>query len=255
MLSVEEKKAWQEEGLLHLRGAFDGEALLRWTDELAEWPETAGKWMKYFEEVDGERKLCRVENFLPYHEGWRGVVSDPFLAGVLADAFGEAGQLFKEKINFKLPGGSGFAAHQDAPAFASFGQSFHITAMVSIDPSTVANGCLEVACGQHAQGLMEMTSAQVLSEGAIESLEWVPLETDPGDLVIFGSYLPHRSGPNTSEKPRRAAYLTYNASSDGDFRDQYYASKRAVFPPEIEREPGKDYSNTGLYNIGNPIQS
>jgi hypothetical protein len=28
-----------------------------------------------------------------------------------------------------------------------------------------------------------------------------------------------------------------------------------VFPPEIEREPGRDYSDTGLYNIGNPIRT
>jgi ectoine hydroxylase-related dioxygenase (phytanoyl-CoA dioxygenase family) len=126
--------------------------------------------------------------------------------------------------------------------------------MISIDPTRVANGCLEVAFGQHRGGLMDMTSAQVLSESAIAELEWVPLETDPGDLVLFGSFLPHRSGPNTSAVSRRAAYLTYNARSEGDFREQYYASKRAVFPPEIEREEGKDYSNTGLYNIGNPIR-
>jgi hypothetical protein len=28
--------------------------------------------------------------------------------------------LFKEKINFKLPGGSGFTPHQDSPAYITF---------------------------------------------------------------------------------------------------------------------------------------
>ena len=37
------------------------------------------------------------------------------------------GILFKEKINLKLAGGQGFAAHQDAPAFDLFGQSAHLT--------------------------------------------------------------------------------------------------------------------------------
>ena len=32
-----------------------------------------------------------------------------------------------------------------------------------------------------------------------------------------------------TDRPRRALYLTYNAASAGDFRDIYYADKRAEF--------------------------
>ena len=42
--------------------------------------------------------------------------------------------LFKDKINFKGPGGGGFDAHQDATAYATDKlASTHITAMVAID--------------------------------------------------------------------------------------------------------------------------
>ena len=51
----------------------------------------------------------------------------------------------------------------------------------------------------------------------------------PGDLLFFDSYTPHYSDTNTTTRSRRAAYLTYNAASRGDFRDRYYADKRAEF--------------------------
>jgi hypothetical protein len=36
-------------------------------------------------------------------------------------------------------------------------------------------------------------------------------------------------------------YITYNKLSEGDCREAYYAAKRKNYPPDIERDPGKDY--------------
>jgi hypothetical protein len=48
--------------------------------------------------------------------------------------------------------------------------------------------------------------------------------------------------------------VTYNRASQGDRRADYFAHKRACFPPECERLPNVDYSRTaGVYNLGNPI--
>ena len=256
-LTGEQRKAWNEQGVLHLPGIFNAEPLDTWARELAAWPETPGKWMKYFEAaVDGrdDRMLCRVECFSDYHEGWRSIIQHPKMMAILAILFGEDAILFKEKLNYKLPGGNGFTPHQDAPAFQAFGQAFHITVMVSVDATTVENGCLYMAVGEHRNGLFAMTPGQTLDEDAVARLEWTPFETQPGDVVIFGSMIPHYSTPNRSHQARRTAYLTYNAGSLGSRRDEYFQNKRAVFPPEVERVPGRDYSETGRYNIGNPIR-
>jgi 2-aminoethylphosphonate dioxygenase len=256
VLSAAQKAGWDKNGYLHLPQFFgEGQKLRAWTDDMSTWPESAGQWMKYFETPQGAsaKLLCRMEYIIDFHEGWKSVIFNEELIKILSELFGEPAILFKEKLNFKLPGGQAFTAHQDAPAFASFGQDFHITAMVSIDETTRENGCLEMVAGKHKEGLLEMTEAKVLSQNVIDALTWVPLETSAGDLVLFDSYLPHRSPPNISKAPRRAAYLTYNGKSQGDYRDAYYAHKRKVFPPDIERVPGKDYGDSGLYNIGNPI--
>ncbi len=57
-------------------------------------------------------------------------------------------------------------------------------------------------------------------------MEFVPVLVSPGDLVLFDSYLPHRSQPNASAGWRRAAYLTYNRAAEGDLHAAYYAKKR-----------------------------
>jgi hypothetical protein len=41
---------------------------------------------------------------------------------------------------------------------------------------------------------------------------------------------------------RRNLYLTYNRASEGDHREKYFADKRKSYPPDLEREPGKEYS-------------
>ena len=41
---------------------------------------------------------------------------------------------------------------------------------------------------------------------------------------------------------RRVLYVTYNAASAGDHRKQYYVDKRQSYPPDIERDPSKEYA-------------
>lgn len=255
-LSDDQLEFWRQHGYLHLAGflsAAECAALTDWTIDFQQRPEKAGCWMKYFESgADGVRQLCRVENFLQFHSGLAALINGPRMLAIVAALFGEPAVLFKEKINYKLPGGNGFAPHQDAPAFTSFGQSLHITSMISVDATTEANGCLEIAA--HPRALLPVADDLTIAAANVAQLVWAPLPTQPGDLLFFDSLLPHRSGPNRTDQPRRALYLTYNKAAEGNRRDAYYREKRAVFPPDIEREVGRDYSASGVFNVGNPIR-
>ena len=44
-----------------------------------------------------------------------------------------------------------------------------------------------------------------------------------------------------TQTPRRVLYVTYNRHSEGDRRAQYFADKRAAYPPDCEREPRREY--------------
>jgi ectoine hydroxylase-related dioxygenase (phytanoyl-CoA dioxygenase family) len=159
----------------------------------------------------------------------------------VSELFGEEAVLFKDKINFKLPGGDGFKEHQDVQAGWDAFADLHITAMIAIDETNEANGSLEMIAGMHTQGVLGSMWAP-LTDKDTHHVQYQAVHCQPGDAVFFDSYAPHRSGPNRTDKARRVLYITYNKASQGDSREQYYADKRRSYPPDIERDPNKDYS-------------
>eukprot|EP01098_Paradermamoeba_levis_P000770 TRINITY_DN10899_c0_g1_i1.p1 TRINITY_DN10899_c0_g1~~TRINITY_DN10899_c0_g1_i1.p1 ORF type:complete len:257 (-),score=62.77 TRINITY_DN10899_c0_g1_i1:124-894(-) len=246
-LTEEQLAGWKRDGFLKLdRRLFaeeDVSGLVSWISDIEHWPETPGKWMKYFEKSqnDGSRLLQRVENFFPFHDKLNSLFNSPKFLQIVSELFGEPAVLYKEKINFKLPGGDGFKAHQDAQAgWDMYGHTIHLTAMVAVDDCTPENGCLELVSGKHKDGLIGPMWAEIPKE-VVDQLTWVSCPCKSGDVVFFDSFVPHRSGPNTTDKARRVLYLTYNKLVEGDFREKYYADKRKSFPPDCERDPSKNY--------------
>lgn len=259
-LSAEQQNFWQKQGFVILRDFLCVDLkqhLQTWCDELTSWPETPGKWMKYFRKnAAGGRQLCRVENFIDYHKGMYEVANSSRTLNLVSSLMGEQAAIFKEKINYKFPGGGGFKPHQDAPAFISFNQRFHITMMVAIDECTLENGCLQVVKGGANKPVIlpQEVDGSIKKEIA-ETLQWTPIECKTGGIILFDSYLPHYSEANRSNKPRRAIFITFSKFSEGGvMREAYYQDKREKFPPDCERDPNKDYSaGAAIYNVANPI--
>lgn len=195
----------------------------RWVSDIAEWKDD-GPWLHYREMTDYGPKICRTENFTPFHAGMFQLLRLGRLVGAASELLGEQAVLYKEKINYKLVGGAGFAPHQDAPAYRFV--DVHVSCMVAVDAATVANGCLEVVSGMHAE-VLPMDSAGCVRADVADSFHWQPAELREGQVLWFHSRTPHRSGPNSSSSDRRALFPTYNALSEGDLRDRYYEQKAA----------------------------
>jgi len=121
-----------------------------------------------------------------------------------------------------------------------YGQSFHISTLIAVDEATIENGCLELVYGWHNRGILGEPWKEI-DPIYSSQMKWCYAPTKPGDVVFFDSYVPHRSGPNKTNTPRRVLYSTYAKLSEGDWRQQYYADKRLSFPPDIERDQGKNY--------------
>ena len=113
--------------------------------------------------------------------------------------------------------------------------------MIALDETTAANGSLEMLPGWHKKGLLgEMW--EPLTDDDTCGEPYTALHCAAGDAVFFDSYIPHKSSPNRSSQARRVLYVTYNAASAGDRREQYYEDKRKAHPPDIERDPARDYA-------------
>ena len=242
-LSEDQINTFRGDGFVVLPGGFDTDEVSQieaWTRELAARPEQSGQHWVYLEPslIEADKEIVsRIENVSPFHDGFAEL--SQALAAPVAQLLGEPALLFKEKINFKLPGGDGYTPHQDQQAgWWKYGD-FYISVMVSIDESTEANGCLKLAAGHHKRGLFR--EWEPLTEEDMEGMDFVSYPTKPGDVVFFDSYAPPRSEPNRSETTRRLYFATYNAASAGDHLAEYYADKHRTHPPDIDREAGKDY--------------
>lgn len=131
------------------------------------------------ETVSERRVLTRLENFVDGHGGWDRLCR-VYLQKLVSAALGEPHCLYKEKLNLKPPGGSGFAPHLDTPSLRAAwatssvpvlttiaegdddeeedggndpcdndqgGPRNFVTVMVAIDDMTVDNGCLRIVKG------------------------------------------------------------------------------------------------------------
>jgi hypothetical protein len=111
-LNPDQIKAYNDQGFIVIEDFYTAEehaSLVQYCDDLQNWGEAKGKWMQYYEKNtrSGDKQLCRTENFTPFHDGLREYVRSQRLMDVLKELHGEEYILFKEKVNYKLPGGGG----------------------------------------------------------------------------------------------------------------------------------------------------
>ncbi|PNP73223.1 hypothetical protein FNYG_13434 [Fusarium nygamai] len=192
--------------------------LQSWAEEVRNWkPNEDSEFMPYEEVNDkGQTVLCRTENFAHCHNGFSNLLRSPKLLGLLNDLAEEPMLLFKEKINYKLAGSGGFAPHIDAVAYTHIKDVKHLTILLSVDPSNIRNGGLEVVDGSHEMDVPINKATNCIESTWVDSHTWTPVELEAGELLIFTSYLAHRSGANKSSSDRKAIYATYNRACEGD---------------------------------------
>jgi len=260
------RQSFQRQGFVYLKQFFTPDEvrlLTSWAEEISSKSRkamndaaAAGETLESFilnnptvpvvvPEAKDVTQICRAEDFVTPS-------FDPFLslpkkiAETMGNLFGEDYIVFKDKLNFKWPGGGAFPPHQDYPAYEFLDSTFHATAMLTIDPASIENGCLRVpkdwvskvegdksvdqeklAVGRavlpyHKGG---KSNGNILEEYS-DRMDWICLNTEPSELVIFSSFVPHYSEVNDSNKPRRAMFLTYSRLAEGHQRDKYYHAKR-----------------------------
>ena len=249
------KIVFDKNGYVLIKDFFSEEEaknIVRYADELETWTEQANKWMIYFEE---SKRKSRIENFLEYHSETKALL-DNRIRPLVEKIYGAKMNLFKEKLNWKYGNGNGFKAHQDQPAWSDFEPDRFVSVAMFANNCTSENGCLEFGisdkkfteiCGYNKGGLGEINK-EIENE-----LEWIPAITTPRDILLFDSYVPHRSHKNTTENPRRIFYFTFNEEKYGDLYSDYLVKKRTEFPPDIERVKGQSVSiNGNKYNLANP---
>jgi ectoine hydroxylase len=136
---------------------------------------------------------------------------------------------YHHKMNMKEPfEGGAWEWHQDYGYWYNNGCLFPYMAssMIAVDRATRENGCLQVMRGSHLMGRIDhgksgdQTGADMERvNAALERMELVYCEMEPGDAVFFHCNTLHRSDQNRSDRPRWALICCYNAARNDPYKE------------------------------------
>jgi hypothetical protein len=239
-LTPEQVRQFHDRGVIVLKGFFrpdEVETVSAWLQTLQTVAQIGGEDARYYEKspTTGEALLVRVEHFLGEHNAQ---ITEVLLPGrvieCLGQLFGEPPVLFKEKVNYKLPGCRADKLHQDQAAGWNAYADFFITMALIIDANRKDNAALTFMTSGHYEKRLMTAEWEPLSHDDPPYLpagEYQLIEADPGDVLFFDSYVPHGSPANSTSRSRRNIYITFNRRSAGDMRRRYYADKWASYPP------------------------
>jgi 2-aminoethylphosphonate dioxygenase len=249
MLSKEQVKAFKEKGFIVVKEFFTADevdCISSYLDDLRDREPEPGNEAKYYETspTTGDSILVRIENVVSAENSeFSDLVITDRVEACLTELLGDAPVLFKEKINYKLPGCRPDKLHQDQAAGWNAYCDFFITMAVAVDANRRDNAALSFMSSGNYERTLMTAEWQPLSEidpPYEPADEYALLEADPGDVIFFDSYVPHGSPANTGNRSRRNVFLTFNRQSDGDMRARYYADKWASYAPNHSDEARGD---------------
>jgi ectoine hydroxylase-related dioxygenase (phytanoyl-CoA dioxygenase family) len=170
------------------------------------------------------RKLEPISDLSPIFAelAFAASITDPVSA-----IFGEPVEVFEDKLNLKLPGGSPYPWHQDWNCCWRAHTDELITCFIYLDDADAENGCLQVIPGSH-QGKKRYPfkpgGSFEVDPACIDPQKIVSVPLKAGEMIFFDAYLLHYSDLNYSQTPRRAIIYTYNPARLGKINEARFHS-------------------------------
>jgi len=225
-INDQQRNQFLDDGYLMIRGLFDSEEM-----DLLLAISKADRALssEAVARADGSGGTSRlaVRNDLDDATSYSAIVRSHRVAGTMAELLGDEVYHYHHKMMLKEPRvGGAWQWHQDYGYWYNNGCLYPDMAscLIAVDTATRENGCLQVIRGSHKFGRVEhgqigdQTGADLKRvEAALERLELVYCEMDPGDALFFHGNLLYRSDQNTSENPRWSLICCYNTKHNDPF--------------------------------------
>jgi len=153
------------------------------------------------------------------HDLWRELATSPSLRERLQPLLGEAPLLSQSHHNCVMTKHPGFSSathwHQDI-RYWSFDRPDLVSAWFALTEENTANGALNVVPGSHVMDFeperfdehLFLRPELAINSQLIDSA--IPVELDPGDLLLFHCRTLHAAGKNQTDRVKLSAVFTYH---------------------------------------------
>jgi len=153
-----------------------------------------------------------ARNLVGVSETVRRFIAGPVFQGIGHDLIGPDVRLYWDQAVYKKP-----EADRDFPWHQDNGYTFtdpqtYITCWLALTDATPENGCVHILPGLHRRGTLrhEPTDSGLAIKG-VDTPEIAatarPVPARAGDMVVFSSLTPHKTGPNRTHDVRKALII------------------------------------------------
>ncbi|MGH7143454.1 MAG: phytanoyl-CoA dioxygenase family protein, partial [Planctomycetota bacterium] len=161
--------------------------------------------------VVGAGILRKIQEITAYSAMFRDFIHGPKMLDLVEDLIGDTIFYHSSKLMFKPARHGGVKPwHQDYAYWAST-KPEQVTAWLALDDATPENGCMQLIPGSHKGGLVKHGKQELqleTSQIAQDKVKVAPMKA--GSILVFHVLTMHYSGPNTSDKSRRALIADYD---------------------------------------------
>ena len=236
-LSEEQLATYERDGFITLRNLFDGDELGPLQQAYRDDPTVNGSVYGMVDNDDRPHPICI----------WTDLGDDivgmiPRMTRMVETTealLGEPCYHWHSKITVKPPYcQANVDWHQDYGSWYDDGVLFPkmLTAAIALEPSTRANGCMQLIPGSHKLGRIDHRPVEggpdlfnIRVEKAKETLGLVDCELDVGDAVFFDCNVLHGSGSNETDTSRLMIFASYNAASNEPVSQAQGANEEGAF--------------------------
>jgi len=212
VVTGEQAEHWNRLGYFLMKEVLALEQLAALTDALDPLEQAT---VDFLREKGGRVGISRAETLtFTIHAVIRSAVARaftrlPIFSDLCADLLGPDCRLYWDQAVYKKPANpEEFPWHQDN-GYNFVTPQDYLTCWVPLTPATIDNGCPWVAPGVHRMGTLKHWTTPLGYECLSDPEDTVAIEASPGDIVVFSSLTPHRTGPNLSDSLRKAYIVQF----------------------------------------------